>query len=337
MKKIFVVDDNNVNLLTAEETLSKHYDVFTLPSADAMFELLAQIQPDLIMLDILMPDKSGFDVIEELKADERYKNIPVIFLSGRSDPYAESRGFELGAVDFIAKPFSEIVLLKRLETHLRINSVINERTYYLKGLRDSLVVILSNMVENRDTVTGKHIQRTSKYIEILLNAMIEKGVYKEALSGVDVNLFVSSARLHDLGKICVSDLILNKPDKLSSDEYDIIKTHAAEGDKIIDFIIAESGDESFLQNAKLFASFHHERWDGKGYPYGLEGEEIPIQGRIMAIVDVYDALVSERPYKTSLTHEEAIKIIEDGKGVHFDPIITDIFIEINKKFEEAAV
>ncbi|MDR2533102.1 MAG: response regulator [Oscillospiraceae bacterium] len=337
MKTVFVVDDNDVNLLTAENSLSKQYRVFTLPSASAMFELLEEVVPDLILLDILMPETNGFDALRMLKGDTRYFNIPVIFLTSRSDSTTEALGFEMGAVDFISKPFSEPVLLNRIKCHLKIEDIINERTYYLNNLRDSIVIVLANMVENRDILTGKHIQRTSIFLRILLEEMIKRGIYSDEIIDMGVDSLVSSARLHDLGKILIPDLILNKPGKLNDEEYEIIKTHAAEGDRIIDCIIAESGDESFLQNAKLFAGFHHERWDGTGYPYGLKGEEIPIHGRVMAIADVYDALVSARPYKPAFTHEKAVQIISEGKGTQFDPLLTDIFMEINEKFAQEAL
>jgi putative two-component system response regulator len=170
-----------------------------------------------------------------------------------------------------------------------------------------------------------------------MNAMLERGVYLEELTDWDLEMVASSSRLHDVGKIVISDLILNKPGKLTAEEFDIIKTHAVEGDRIIDNIIAESGDGAFLQNAKLFAGYHHERYDGTGYPYGLKGEEIPLQGRIMAIVDVYDALISDRPYKKSFTHEDSIKIIQESSGSHFDPKITDVFLEVSDEFAKEAL
>jgi putative two-component system response regulator len=316
----------------AENALSARYRVFTLPSAAAMFELLEEVIPDLILLDILMPKTNGFDAMKKLKADEKHSGIPVIFLTSRSDPSTEVLGFEMGAADFVSKPFSEPVLLNRIKFHLKIEDIIRERTQNLKKLKDSIVNVLANMVENRDSMTGKHIERTTLYIKMLMEAMTEYGVYSEETANWDLDMVTSSSRLHDVGKIVITDLILNKPGRLTPEEFDTIKTHAAEGERIISEIQKESSDEAFLQNAKLFALYHHEKWDGTGYPYGLKGEEIPLHGRIMAIVDVYDALTSDRPYKKAFPHEEALKIISDDSGSHFDPKIADVFLKISDKF-----
>ena len=341
MKTIFIIDDNDVNLLIAEETLSKQYNVCTLKSASAMFELLNNVVPDLIMLDILMPKTSGFDAIKLLKADVRYAGIPVIFLTGKTDADTESHGFELGAVDFISKPFNEMVLLKRVKTHLDIDGLINEKTTMLQlqienlqKLKYSMVSVLSDMLESRDKATGGHTERTTSYLRMIINAMIKHGIYLGEISGWDLEAAISSARLHDVGKIAISDLILNKPDVLTKEEFETIKLHAAEGIRIIDKVISITGEENFLEHAKLFAGYHHERWNGSGYPHGLKGEDIPLQGRIMAIVDVYDALTSNRPYKSALPHKEAVEIIVEGKGVHFDPKIVDVFCDIKDSFEQ---
>jgi len=339
MKTIFVVDDNDVNLVTAERILSKHYNVFTLQSASDMFELLNDVIPDLILLDIMMPGIDGLEAMKKLKACIRYSNIPVIFLTSVRDAETEALGFELGAVDFISKPFSEIVLINRIRTHLNIDEVIRDhtakleqKTYSLQRLKNSMVSVMAEMLESRDKTTGGHIERTSEYLRLLINAMIERKIYENEVRDWDIDLAVSSARLHDVGKIAVSDLILNKPENLTKEEFETMKIHAAEGERIIDRIIIQAGDEDFLHFAKLFASYHHERWDGTGYPHGLKGEEIPLQGRIMAIVDVYDALSSERPYKPALNNGQVVDIIMDGKGKQFDPKITDVFFEIKDMF-----
>jgi len=339
VKTIFIVDDNDVNLIAAEKTLSKYYNVYTLPSAADMFELLNDIIPDLILLDIIMPEMDGLEAMAKLKVNTRYLDIPVIFLTNKNDSVTETLGFEMGAVDFISKPFSESVLLNRIKTHLNIDEIIRDRTALLQQkteslqrLKTSMVSVMAEMLESRDKATGGHIERTTEYLRVLINAMIERKVYYNELSAWDIELAVSSARLHDVGKIAVSDLILNKPANLTKEEFEIMKIHAAEGEKIIDKIISQTGDEDFLHFAKLFASYHHERWDGKGYPHGLIGEQIPLQGRIMAIVDVYDALSSARPYKPALSSEQVISIIMESKGKQFDPVITDVFYEIRDQF-----
>jgi len=327
LKTIFVVDDSDTNLSMAELALEDHYTVMTMPSAAKMFSLLDRIKPDMILLDIEMPGMDGFAALKQLKSSELWSDIPVIFLTGRTDTEVEVRGFEMGAVDFLTKPFSAPVLLNRMRTHLNIDDIIRERTLQLSQMQTSIVSVLADMVENRDKGTGGHIERTSRYIHILIDQMKARGVYAAEMHDWDIDKIISSARMHDLGKITITDLIVNKPGKLTPDEYEVMKTHAVEGERIIDEIITRTGEGEFLTNAKLFAGSHHERWDGKGYPRGLKGEEIPLHGRIMAIVDTYDALISERSYKKAFTDEEAVKIIKENSGVYYDPRIVEIFCE----------
>ncbi len=334
MKTVFVVDDSDTNLSVVEKALEAQYHVMTIPSANKMFALLEKMTPDLILLDIEMPDISGFAALEKLKAVDAWAEIPIIFLTGRTDTEVEARGFEMGAVDFLTKPFSAVVLQNRIKTHLNIDGIIRERTTQLSHMQDSIVSVLADMVENRDKGTGGHIERTSIYIKILIEEMQAKGVYAEEMRNWDIEKIISSARMHDLGKITITDLIVNKPGKLTPEEYEIMKTHAAEGERIINEIVAKTGDGDFLRNAKLFACSHHERWDGSGYPYGLKGEQIPLQGRIMAIVDVYDALVSERSYKKAFSHDEAVEIIMKSSGTHFDPKIVEVFFVVESHFEK---
>jgi putative two-component system response regulator len=317
----------------AEAALEDNYRVMTMPSAAKMFAFLDKVIPDLILLDIEMPEMDGFKALMKLKSSHLWANIPVMFLTGRNDPSVEVQGFELGAVDFVTKPFSSPVLLNRIKTHLDIDDIIRERTSQLYRLQNSIVSVLANMVENRDKETGSHIERTSAYIKILIEAMKKREVYIDEIREWDVEKIISSARMHDLGKITITDVIMNKPDKLTTDEFEIMKTHAMEGERIIDEIIAQTGEGEFLRNARLFAGYHHERWDGMGYPHGLKGADIPLQGRIMAIVDVYDALVSKRPYKEAFSTEEAVKIIMQNAGSHYDPLIADVFFEVKDLFK----
>jgi len=245
-------------------------------------------------------------------------------------------------VDYISKPFiSEIVKLRvqnqvNLVNHIRAlnekTEALQQRTDKLLKLQNSMTSVLANMVENRDKLTGRHAEQTAKNMKILLNAMIERGLYAEETSSWNGDVIVSSSRLHDLGKIVVSDIILNKPGKLTKEEYADMQKHAMEGETIIGSIINEAGDDEFMVNAKICAGSHHEKWDGTGYPRGLKGTDIPLHGRIMAIVDVYDALISERPYKPAFSHEKAVEIILEGKNNHFDPQIVEVFYDINEVF-----
>jgi len=346
---IFIVDDKETNLTVAEDALVKDYRVIALPSAEKMFGALNKFTPDLILLDVEMPGMNGFEAMKKLKESDKYADIPVIFLTGLSDAESEAYGIELGAVDFIMKPFTEPVLINRIKKHLDIDEMVRERTRQLahrteqlarrseqlERLKNGIVFTLADIVENRDSNTGGHIDRTSKYMSILVDAMIERGVYKDETKGWDVDSVVASARLHDIGKISIPDSVLNKPDKLTDEEFGIIKTHPEVGHRMIEQMIKMTGEEDFLRNARLFAEYHHEKWDGTGYPHRLKGAEIPLQGRIMAVIDVYDALVSDRPYKKAFSHEKAVSIILQDSGTHFDPAITDVFIGISEKIEKA--
>ena len=361
-RTIFITDDNETNLIAARSALASHYRVMTLTSASRMFDLLEKVIPDLILLDIRMPEMDGFEALERLKSNPRYVNIPVIFLTSVVDTSMEARGFERGAIDFITKPFSPAVLLNRIKTHLDIDLIIRERTAEIEDqkerirhLKNSVVHVVADMVEKRDLTTGGHNDRIAEFVRILLTAMLEQGVYPDETEGLDFELFVSSARLHDVGKIAIPDNILNKPGKLTDVEFVIMKTHADEGRSIIEQITdrtrfrnppmatesssnendsprAVAIDDTFLSYARLFAGYHHERWDGKGYPYGLSGRTIPIHGRVMAFADVYDALVSERPYKRPFTHDESVSIIMENAGTQFDPVIALVFYSVRDQF-----
>ena len=329
-KTIFVVDDNDTNLSLAEKALQDQYRVITLPSAAKMFKFLEKTTPDLILLDIEMPEMDGFEALSLLK--ESKTDIPVIFLTGLLDAEVEVKGFQLGVIDFVTKPFSAPALVNRIKTHLHIDEIIRERTAQLQNLQNAIIFGFADMLESRDEETGGHVERTSTYIQILFDALSERGIYADSTKEINREWFISSARLHDVGKIAISDTILNKPGKLTDEEFAIMKTHAIEGEKAIDKIASRTYDVEFLKNARLFAGSHHEKWDGTGYPRGLAGLDIPLQGRLMAIVDVYDALMSERPYKKPFSEEDTVRIIMEGAGKHFDPIAVGVFFEVKEQF-----
>ena len=336
-KIIFVVDDSDINLTVAKEALKGQYRVMTLQSAKKMFSLMEKVTPALILMDIEMPEMNGFEALTRMKDHYKYADIPVIFLTGMTDASEEARGFQLGVIDFITKPFSAPVLINRIKTHLDIDELIRERTaqlnhktIQLQNLQNAIISGFADLVENRDKTTGGHIERTTRYIELLINGMLKKNIYMEEICDYNIDLLISSARLHDVGKIIISDLILNKPAKLTAEEFEIMKTHTTEGERIIDQMASGTDDIEFLHNAKLFSGYHHERWDGKGYPRGVKGTEIPLQGRIMAIADVYDALISERPYKKPLPPDEAFKIIMEGAGTQFEASLVEVFYDIRE-------
>ena len=337
MKTIFIVDDNDTNLMAAKTALDGTYKAFTLPSAEKMFKLLEKITPDLILLDVVMPEMDGFQAMSVLKTDEKLKSIPVIFLTAKNDAESEIHGFEMGALDFINKPFSAPVLIKRIETHIETDRLIKESQQAVRDIHNATISVIADVVESRDKVTGGHIERTQKYLDILVGALIRAGIYETEISNWDLSLLLPSAQLHDVGKINVSDMILNKPGKLTEEEFDLIKQHCADGERIIDEIISKTKDDGFLHHAKNFAGYHHEKWNGTGYPRGFKEDQIPLEGRIMAIADIYDALVSERPYKRPFTHEQAVEIIKNGRGTHFDPKIVDVFLTVMEEFRMEAM
>jgi putative two-component system response regulator len=294
---------------------------------------LDKVSPDLILLDVEMPEMNGYEAMIRLKADSGF-NVPVIFLTARADPETELIGFQLGAVDFVTKPFSAPVLLRHIELHLNMDALIKRSTEQLRKTQNAIISVVADLVENRDKVTGYHIERTQIYVGVLIRALLDRGVYHDVISAWNLDTVIPASQLHDVGKITITDVILNKPGKLTPEEYDIMKTHAAEGERIIDEIIRKTGDDSYLAHAKIIAGTHHEKWDGSGYPKGLKGQVIPIQGRIMAIADVYDALRSVRPYKKEFSVEESVEIIRNDSGTAFDPAIVDVFVDIIDQFEQ---
>ena len=332
MKIVFIVDDNETNLMSAKLVLEGKYKSYALPSALKMFKLAEKIVPDLILLDVDMPEVNGFEAMTALKTDERLKAVPVVFLTARHDAESEIRGFEMGALDFINKPFSPPVLIKRIEAHIETDRLIKDSLRSVKNIYNATISVIADLVESRDKVTGGHIGRTQKYLAILVNKLAANENFKDEIAGWDKTVLIPSAQLHDMGKITVSDAILNKAGKLTDEEFAKIKAHCIEGEKIIDNISSQTQDDGFLLHAKRFAGTHHEKWNGSGYPRGLKGDEIPLEGRIMAIADVYDALVSTRPYKKPFTHEEAVEIIKKDSGTHFDPRIIEAFIEVSEDF-----
>ncbi|MDR0634734.1 MAG: response regulator [Azoarcus sp.] len=348
---VAVVDDNITNLKIARSILSEHYDIYALPSATVMFELLQKIIPDLILLDIEMPEMSGYEAIRKLKADAELRRIPVIFLTSRSDEGSELEGLSLGAIDYVTKPFSAALLLKRIHNHLLIASqerkledynrnleeMVNQKAEKILKLQFGILNGVAELVEFRDKKTGGHIVRTQRYLNLLVKRMLADGIYLDEASSWDLAFLIPSAQLHDVGKIAISDTILNKPGKLTEEEFAIMKTHAARGVEAIEKIEEETQEHSFLSHAKCFAGYHHEKWDGSGYPNGLAGEDIPLQGRLMAIADVYDALISARPYKDPMPLDVAKSIILDGEGRHFDPALINVFRGVADGFEEIAL
>ena len=347
---IVMVDDDITNLTVAKSTLVDEYDFISAPSGKKLFLLLEKLTPDLILLDIEMPEMDGYEVIKQLKSSEKTAHIPVIFLTAKIDPENEVKGLNMGAVDYITKPFSRELLIKRIQLHLlfeaqkkelmnysrNLETEVDKKTKTVFELQNAILKTVSELVECRDNVTGGHIERTQHNLSMLLKFLLKHGVYTEELSSWDINLFVMSSQLHDVGKISIKDNILMKPGKLTEEEFEEMKRHTVYGEDIIKNIEKSTTENAFLQHAEILAGSHHEKWNGEGYPRRLKGNDIPLQGRLMAIVDVYDALTNDRPYKEALTHEEAVEIIKKGVGTHFDPLINEVFLMYEKEFKHTA-
>ena len=356
-KKIIFVDDQVSNLMIGRNVLSTDYDVFTVPSAEKMLSLVEKVNPDLILLDVEMPEMSGYEAIEQLKTDPKYSDIPVVFLTAKTDPGSELKGLNLGAIDYITKPFSPPLLLKRIEVHMlvmeqkkklkaqkerlqeyniNLEELVEEKTKTIVELQNAVLETVAEIVEARDEITGGHIERTRSYLKILFDGLKEVGIYQNEIKDWDENMIIQSAQLHDVGKIAIKEEILNKPGKLTPDEFEVIKKHTVIGLRIIEHMQARTTEQKFLNFTKTMAVSHHEKWDGSGYPYGLKGDNIPLEGRLMSIVDVYDALVSERPYKKAFSHDEAVSIIKESSGTQFEPALVELFLLEQEKFQRAS-
>ncbi len=340
---VLVVDDapENIELLSA--ILQGEYSVKVALNGKKALEIATNpdTKPDLILLDVMMPEMDGFEVCRLLKISELTRKIPVIFVSALSEVGDENRGFEVGGVDYIFKPVVSSIVRARVKTHLTLydqnrflEERVRERTSELVHTQDVTIVGFATLAEFRDNETGGHIIRTQQYVKLLAQYLIVHPHFSHYLSAEKNELIYKSAPLHDIGKIAVPDHILLKPGKLTPKEYEIMKKHTQYGRDAIQQAEKAMGnvENTFLSLAKEIAYTHHEKWDGTGYPQGLKGKEIPISGRLMAVADVYDALISERIYKEALTPEEAADIIYKDRGKHFDPDVVDAFMDLQGVF-----
>ena len=350
---ILVVDDAPESIEPIVQCLhTGHYRTRIANSGERAIALAsAQPRPDLILLDVMMPGMDGYAVCEHLKSLPETRDIPVIFLTVRTDECDEQRGFDAGAVDYIAKPISPPIVLTRIRTHLMMKGArdflkdrnqfleqeVDRRTREVGVIQDATIMAMASLAETRDAETGNHIRRTQKYVLALASHLRDHPRFGPVLSDENIHLIYKSAPLHDIGKVGIPDRILLKPGKLTPDEFQIIKRHPALGEQAI--VAAERMlglSVTFLRFAKEIAGCHHEKWDGSGYPKGLAGSEIPVAARLMAIADVYDALISERVYKKAFTHDDAVNLIRSGHGTHFDPDVCDAFNDLSDQFREIA-
>jgi putative two-component system response regulator len=352
LRTILIVDDAPENIAHLSAILKSRYKVKAANGGKRALTVVENGPPDLILLDVIMPDIDGYDVCRALKKTESTKDIPIIFLTALADQQDEEKGLQLGAVDYILKPINPAIVLARIKTHLQLKSAtdalknqnhyleqeVTRRTAELHAIQDVTIFTLASLAETRDNETGSHIRRTQHYLRVLANYLQSHPRFAFCLADSDIDLMVKSAPLHDIGKVGIPDSILLKPGRLTPEEFEIMKTHTTLGRDAIVRAEQELGiPVDFLVYAKEIAYSHQEKWDGSGYPEGLKGNDIPVSGRLMAIADVYDALISRRVYKEPMSHEQAVDIILQGKGSHFDPDIVDAFIAQAEVCREIAV
>ena len=336
---VLVIDDNRKNIDVLINSLNGVCEVAAaLNGADAL-KLVEESPPDLILLDIMMPGMDGFEVCGQLKQTVATNAIPVMFLTGMAEMRNKSRGFACGAVDYIVKPFEPAEVIARVKTHLNLAMArkklaqqnvdleieVARRTDELVLTQDITIETLAALVEYRDPETGGHIQRTKQFVAMLAQKLRELPAFAAYLNDESIKSIVKSAPLHDIGKVGIADGILLKPGKLTAEEFEEMKKHTTIGYQALSGAVRKMGHNSFLTYAKDIAYSHHEKWDGSGYPQGISGERIPVSGRMMAIADVYDALISKRVYKPPMSHKAAVEIINEGRGSHFDPVMVDAF------------
>ena len=343
--RILLVDDNTTNLQLLHETLDGlGYRLLIAKNGETALASAQKANPALILLDIMMPEMDGYEVCRRLKSDERTDRIPVIFITALVDEEDEAKGLGLGAVDYITKPINPELVRARVHNHLELKhhqdhleNLVAERTRRLALVQAVTIEGLATLAEYRDPETGGHIKRTQNYVKVLAKKLKEHPRFRDGLNDEIIELLYMSAPLHDIGKVGVPDHILLKADKLTDDEFGEMKKHTNYGHDALWVTEQKLGDDSFLRHAREIAYTHQEKWDGSGYPSGLKGDEIPISGRLMALADVYDALISKRIYKPPFPHEKAVEIIVEGKGKHFDPDIVDAFVELENTFRNIAL
>ena len=341
---IVVIDDNTATCQMVVSSMREHYRMIPFTSGEAALKYFEKGNTcNLILLDINMPDLNGFETLRLFRTLPAAANVPVIFLTGYLESAYEVEGLSMGAVDYIQKPIFVPLLRHRITNQLKLQAYSNDlehmvqaHTRTIEKLSDVTIFTIISVIGKRDDETGGHIARTSEYVGALAHKLVETGYHADELTPEHIRMMKKSAPLHDIGKVAISDAILKKPARLTPEEFDIIKTHTTIGADALLEARDMMGEASFLDTGEILARYHHEKWDGKGYPEGLAGEDIPIYARIMAFADVYDALISQRPYKVAMSHETAVRTILEGAGTHFDPFICRAFDEINGTFDQIA-
>ena len=332
LHSILVVDDDATNLRMLQEILKSAYKVYASPSGERALGFLENRIPDLIMLDVEMPGMSGYEMLRRLKGNERTASVPVLFLTAQEGRDKEEEAFRLGAVDYILKPVTAGVVRARVDLHIeledyrkRLEKLADQKTERLSRVQDSILKILSGVTAWRDGGETGHIERTAAYVGLAVKELSEANDPAYRIDPPYGDCVIKASRLHDIGHVAIPDSILLKPGRLTPEEFTVMKRHTVIGAAIIDEAINDIGDDSsFLATAREIVISHHEWWNGGGYPNALSGRQIPLSGRVMAIADTYDSLTSDSLYKTALTHAEAVRLIHDETGSHFDPRMIEI-------------
>ncbi len=342
-RTILIIEDNPLNVDIYVGFLAGEYNVKVATRGDKGVALAERFRPDLILLDIVLPDVDGYEVCRKLKTSNETKEIPVISISALSDVKDQAEGLSSGASDYIIKPSNPELMMARIRIHMELKSrresldeQVKIRTKELESTKSALIASMAILAEYRDVETGDHIGRTMHYVGAICRNLRED--YPEYMTEENIQLISESAQLHDIGKVAIPDKILLKEGPLTNCEFKVMKTHPITGAKVIMRAEKILGKNSFLTFAREIVEFHHEKWDGSGYPYGLKEDQIPLCAQITSIADVYDALVSERPYKTGYSHEKAMACILEGdertKPEHFSPKIIKAFIKSHQEFKE---
>ncbi len=340
-KTILVVDDDKANLMIAQRLLSEEYRVAAVNSGALALHYLEKNEPELILLDIQMPEMDGFGVMKCIQDNEDWKKIPVIFLTADRSEQTEEKCFIMGAVDYIGKPFVPAIMLQRIRRTLELEDyrknlekMVEQQLKQITQLQQDIIMTMANLIESRDGTTGEHIRRTSVYTRFLIEQLQKRGLYTKELTPGFVDYLCKAAPLHDIGKITVSDVVLQKAGPLTEEEYNSIKLHAEAGRQLIRQNMGSIVNKEFVEVASDVAAYHHEMWNGQGYPEKLAGEQIPLAARILAIADVFDALIAKRPYKESMSMEQVLSIMEQKRGTNFEPRLLDVFLDARDELKE---
>ncbi|MBR4574626.1 MAG: response regulator [Lachnospiraceae bacterium] len=348
MHKVMIVDDNMTNLIMAKKALEDLYEIIPVSSGNIALEFLQEMPepPDVVLLDIDMPDVNGFFVISQMKNVEKLARIPVVFLTAQEDITTEIEGYSLGAVDYIRKPFTATLLRKRVDIHIKfveaqkhnervneqLQKVLSEKIHNIVELEYAIVEMFTSLMSNRSYIISEHSRRVQTYMSVFLDALIETKQFK--IEEKDAEILKFASKMHDVGKICLSDRCLADMGDLSIQEKEFNHAHTVLGAEAVKKVMDVISDNRFLRYAYNMCRFHHERWDGKGYPDRLMTDNIPLEARILAIVNSYDIFRTTNDGADPLTHNEAINRIRLWSGTHFDPELVEVFLSIQRQIAD---